>query len=62
MSRDLIESGLGWSWGPERVARSIANKDTFTLLACDRDPRCSPATATASSPLRSCISATSTPT
>src|SRR6266568_2195447 len=21
MSRDLIESGLGWSWGPERVAR-----------------------------------------
>src|SRR5256885_495122 len=37
MSRDLIETGLGWSWGPERVARSIANKDTFTLLACDRD-------------------------
>jgi len=37
MSRDLIESGLGWSWGPERVARSIANKETFTLLACDRD-------------------------
>src|SRR6266702_2529161 len=37
MSRDLIESGLGWSWGPERVARSIANKGTFTLLACDRD-------------------------
>src|SRR6185295_5171045 len=35
MSRDLIETGLGWSWGPERVARSIANKDTFTLLACD---------------------------
>jgi ribosomal-protein-alanine N-acetyltransferase len=29
MSRDLIETGLGWSWGPER--------DTFTLLACDRD-------------------------
>jgi ribosomal-protein-alanine N-acetyltransferase len=37
MSRDLIESGLGWSWGPERVARSIANKDTFTLIACDGD-------------------------
>src|SRR5437879_10311020 len=37
MSRDLIETGLGWSWGPDRVARSIANKDTFTLLACDRD-------------------------
>jgi ribosomal-protein-alanine N-acetyltransferase len=37
MSRDLIETGLGWSWGPERVARSIGNKETFTLLACDRD-------------------------
>src|SRR3977135_2160233 len=37
MSRDLIETGLGWSWGPDSVARSIANKDTFTLLACDRD-------------------------
>jgi len=33
MSRDLIETGLGWSWGPDRVARSIANKDTLTLLA-----------------------------
>lgn len=37
MSRDLIETGLGWSWGPERVGRSIGNKETFTLLACDRD-------------------------
>ena len=37
MSRDLIETGLGWSWGPDRVARSITNKDTFTLLACDRE-------------------------
>lgn len=37
MSRDLIETGLGWSWGPDRVARSIANKDTSTLLACDRE-------------------------
>src|SRR5947207_15325485 len=37
MSRDLIETGRGWSWGPDRVARSIANKETFMLLACDRD-------------------------
>jgi ribosomal-protein-alanine N-acetyltransferase len=37
MSRDLIETGLGWSWGPDRVARSIANRDTCTLLACERD-------------------------
>ncbi|HYT15780.1 MAG TPA: GNAT family N-acetyltransferase [Burkholderiales bacterium] len=37
MSRDLIETGLGWSWDPDRVARSIGNKDTFTLLANDHD-------------------------
>ena len=37
MSRDLIETGLGWAWGPDRVVRSIRNKDTFTLLASDRD-------------------------
>ena len=37
MSRDLIETGLGWSWGPERVARAISNQDTFALLACDHD-------------------------
>jgi len=35
MSRDLIETGLGWSWTPARVARSIANRDTTTLVACD---------------------------
>ena len=37
MSRDLIETGLGWSWGPERVERSISNKDTCALLACERE-------------------------
>jgi ribosomal-protein-alanine N-acetyltransferase len=37
MSRDLIETGLGWSWGPDRVARSISNKDTYALLACERE-------------------------
>lgn len=35
MSRDLIETGLGWSWTPARVARSIANRDTAALAACD---------------------------
>ena len=35
MSRDLIETGLGWSWTPARVARSIANRDTTVLVACD---------------------------
>jgi len=35
MSRELIESGLGWSWTPERVARSIRNPDTITLIGAD---------------------------
>jgi ribosomal-protein-alanine N-acetyltransferase len=34
MSRDLIETGLGWSWTPARVARNIGCKDTVTLIAC----------------------------
>ena len=36
LSRDLIESGLGWSWSPERVSRSIAEKNTVTLIAAER--------------------------
>ena len=34
MSRDLIESGLGWSWTRTRVARSIANRDTQSIVLC----------------------------
>ncbi|MEJ2508447.1 MAG: GNAT family N-acetyltransferase [Gammaproteobacteria bacterium] len=33
MSRDYIESGLGWSWGPNRVTRSIRCPDTVVLVA-----------------------------
>ncbi len=34
MSRELIEAGLsGWTWPPERVARSIAARDTTVLVA-----------------------------
>lgn len=33
MSRELVESGLGWSWGPERVARGIRDPDTAVLIA-----------------------------
>ena len=33
MSRDYIETGLGWSWGPNRVARSIRCPDTVVLVA-----------------------------
>lgn len=33
MARDLIEHGLGWSWGPARVRKAIANNDTNALVA-----------------------------
>ena len=33
MSRELIESGLGWSWTPARVARSIADRETNAIVA-----------------------------
>ena len=33
MSRDLIEQGLGWSWTPLRVRRSIADASTNVVLA-----------------------------
>jgi ribosomal-protein-alanine N-acetyltransferase len=35
MSRDLIERGLGWSWTRSRVARSIAHRETSTVVACE---------------------------
>lgn len=36
MSRDLIESGLGWKYEPERIRRAMKDRDTVTLVACDR--------------------------
>jgi len=38
MSRDLIETGLGWTWTQQRVSRSIANRDTLSIVMC-RGPR-----------------------
>ena len=38
MSRDLIEQGLGWSWTPVRVARSIADRASNVVVAV-RDAR-----------------------
>lgn len=37
MSRDLIESGLSWSWKPARVARQIRSPDVVVLVARDRN-------------------------
>jgi [ribosomal protein S18]-alanine N-acetyltransferase len=33
LSRDLIESGLEWSWTPQRVAASIRDTDTIVAVA-----------------------------
>jgi [ribosomal protein S18]-alanine N-acetyltransferase len=33
MSRDLIEQGLGWSWTPQRVARSIRDPNSNVAVA-----------------------------
>ncbi len=33
MSRDLIESGLGWSWTSPRVRKAIAHRDTLSVVA-----------------------------
>lgn len=35
MSRDEIESGLGWSWTPERVRRAIREPSTNVAVALE---------------------------
>lgn len=35
MSRDLIESGLGWSWTPSRVAGEIKSADSNVIVTRD---------------------------
>ena len=36
MSRDHIESGLGWKYHPARILRALRNRDTLTVAACER--------------------------
>jgi ribosomal-protein-alanine N-acetyltransferase len=36
MSRDLIETGLGWHYRPEVVAKFVADPETVSVVACDR--------------------------
>jgi ribosomal-protein-alanine acetyltransferase len=36
MSRELIETGLPWTWTPARVARNLRQADTLVLTARDR--------------------------
>ena len=35
LSRDLIETGLGWTWSPERVTRAMRDKNSVTLIASE---------------------------
>ena len=35
MSRDLVETGLGWKYDAPRVQRAIRHRDTITLVAWD---------------------------
>jgi ribosomal-protein-alanine N-acetyltransferase len=35
MSRDYIESGLGWSWRPQRVLGAIRDPNTLVIVAGD---------------------------
>ena len=35
MSRDLIESGLGWSWTPSRVSREIKATNSNVILSLE---------------------------
>ena len=34
MSRELIETGLGWSWTPARVGREILSPESVVLVGC----------------------------
>lgn len=36
MSRDFIETGLGWRYDGPRIARSLRNRDLVTLVATER--------------------------
>ncbi len=38
LSRDLIESGLGWTWTPKRVLGSLQRQDTCSIVAGAEDP------------------------
>ncbi|HEX7053370.1 MAG TPA: N-acetyltransferase [Burkholderiales bacterium] len=35
MSRDFIETGLGWKYDAPRVLRAIRDRDTVALVACE---------------------------
>lgn len=36
MSRDLVESGLGWKYDAARILKAMRNPDTLAPVACER--------------------------
>ncbi len=40
MSRDLIETGLGWTYDPPKITRLIDHPETLPLVAVDRQGLC----------------------
>jgi ribosomal-protein-alanine N-acetyltransferase len=45
MSRDLIESGLGWKYDAPRVLKAIRDRETLTIVACESGKPSGPAPA-----------------
>ncbi len=37
MSRDYVETGLGWKYDAARLLRAIRDRDIVTLVACEHD-------------------------
>ena len=37
MSRDYVESGLGWKYDSARVMRALRSRDTVSIVACEHD-------------------------
>ncbi|MGH8726280.1 MAG: GNAT family N-acetyltransferase, partial [Burkholderiales bacterium] len=35
MSRDFVESGLGWKYDAARVLRALRDRDTLAVVACE---------------------------
>jgi ribosomal-protein-alanine N-acetyltransferase len=55
MSRDFIESGLGWKYDAARVLKAIRDRDTLTIVACEGGKPALPTPAGAPGVARSAI-------
>jgi ribosomal-protein-alanine N-acetyltransferase len=55
MSRDFIESGLGWKYDVQRVLKAIRDRETLTIVACEGGKPAMPASTSPSSAARSAI-------